>query len=104
PPLEHCAQQIRRVVGQLAARIAGGGGARGSRKLYVKIRFADFQRTTVECVADATNADTAVALLAKGLQRRARAVRLLGVGVRIDEDTAARRGQFSLFDDESAAQ
>jgi DNA polymerase-4 len=51
-------------------------------------------------VADATNAETAVTLLAKGLLRRAQPVRLLGVGVRIDEDTAERHGQFLLFDDE----
>ena len=89
---------------QLDARIARAGAARAIRKLYVKIRFADFQRTTVECVADATNADTAVALLAKGLLRRAHAVRLLGVGVRIDENTPERHGQFSLFDDDSRAQ
>ncbi|EGD04645.1 DNA polymerase IV, partial [Burkholderia sp. TJI49] len=31
-------------------------------------------------------------------------VRLLGVGVRIDEDTAERHGQISLFDDEPPAQ
>ncbi|MDW9243930.1 IMS HHH motif family protein [Burkholderia cepacia] len=99
--LEQCAEEIRRLVVQLDARIARAGAARSIRKLYVKIRFADFQRTTVECVADATHADTAVTLLAKGLQRRAQAVRLLGVGVRIDEDTAERHGQFSLFDDET---
>lgn len=101
--LEQCAEEIRRLVVQLDARIERAGAARSIRKLYVKIRFADFQRTTVECVADATNADTAVTLLAKGLQRRAQAVRLLGVGVRIDEDTAERHGQFSLFDDASPA-
>ena len=97
--LEQCADEIRRLVVQLDARIARAGAARSIRKLYVKIRFADFRRTTVECVTDATNAQTAVTLLAKGLQRRAQAVRLLGVGVRIDEDTAERHGQFSLFDD-----
>ncbi|MBF3851089.1 DNA polymerase IV, partial [Burkholderia pseudomallei] len=32
--------------------------------------------------------------------RRRQAVRLLGVGVRIDEDTAERHGQIALFDDE----
>ncbi|WP_082727482.1 DNA polymerase IV [Burkholderia sp. MSMB2157WGS] len=99
--LEQCADEIRRLVVQLDARIERAGAARSIRKLYVKIRFADFQRTTVECVADATNAETAVTLLAKGLLRRAQPVRLLGVGVRIDEDTAERHGQFLLFDDEA---
>ncbi|CAN0622071.1 DNA polymerase IV [Burkholderia multivorans] len=98
--LDQCAAEIRRLVDSLDARIARAGAARSIRKLYVKIRFADFQRTTVECVADATSAQTAVALLAKGLARRAQPVRLLGVGVRIDEDTAERHGQIALFEHE----
>jgi DNA polymerase-4 len=101
--LEQCTAEIRKLSAQLDARVDRAGAARSIRKLYVKIRFADFQRTTVECVADATNVDTALALLAKGFARRAQPVRLLGVGVRIDEDTPERHGQFSLFepDDES---
>jgi DNA polymerase IV len=94
-----CADEIRRLTVLLDARIERAGAARAIRKLYVKIRFADFQRTTVECVADATDADTAVALLERGLVRRRQPVRLLGVGVRIDEDSAERHGQIALFDD-----
>ncbi len=97
-----CADEIRRLTVLLEARIERAGAARAIRKLYVKIRFADFQRTTVECVADATDADTAVALLERGLVRRRQPVRLLGVGVRIDEDSAERHGQIALFDDPPA--
>nr|WP_246798026.1 DNA polymerase IV [Burkholderia perseverans] len=99
--LEQCAAEMRRLVPQLDARIERAGARRLVRKLYVKIRFADFQRTTVECVADATDVETAITLLAKGLARRPQAVRLLGVGVRVDEDTAERHGQIALFDDEA---
>ncbi|WP_256583804.1 DNA polymerase IV [Burkholderia singularis] len=101
--LEQCAAEIRRLTAQLDVRIERAGAARSIRKLYVKIRFADFQRTTVECVADATDPDTAVALLEKGLARRRQPVRLLGVGVRVDEDTAERHGQIALFDDDPRA-
>ncbi|WP_445223340.1 DNA polymerase IV [Burkholderia sp. Ac-20379] len=97
---EQCAEELRKLVVQLDARIARTNSLRTIRKLFVKIRFADFQRTTVECVAEATDADTAVALLEKGLVRRRQAVRLLGVGVRVDEDTAERHGQIALFGDE----
>ncbi|WP_414442535.1 DNA polymerase IV [Burkholderia sp. 22PA0106] len=95
-----CAEELRKLVVQLDARIARTNSLRTIRKLFVKIRFADFQRTTVECVAEATDADTAVALLEKGLVRRQQAVRLLGVGVRVDEDTAERHGQIALFGDD----
>nr|WP_218883775.1 DNA polymerase IV [Burkholderia guangdongensis] len=97
--LDQCAAEIRKLTGQLDARIARAGAARSIRKLYVKIRFADFRRTTVECVADATSVDTALVLLAKGFARRAQPVRLLGVGVRIDEDTPERHGQIALFEE-----
>lgn len=46
--LDQCAAEIRRLIEQLDARIARASAARAIRKLYVKIRFADFQRTTVE--------------------------------------------------------
>ncbi|WP_082710155.1 DNA polymerase IV [Burkholderia sp. TSV86] len=101
--LEQCAAEIRRLTAQLDVRIERAGAVRSIRKLYVKIRFADFRRTTVECVADATDPDTAVALLEKGLARRRQPVRLLGVGVRVDEDTAERHGQIALFDDDPCA-
>lgn len=97
--LDECAAEIRRLAEQLDARIERASAAAAVRKLYVKIRFADFQRTTVECVADATHVPTMLALLEKGFARRNRPVRLLGVGVRLEEDDAAKSGQFQLFDD-----
>ncbi len=101
--LDACAAELRRLAEQLDERIARAGVAAAVRKLYVKIRFADFQRTTVECVGDATHLPTLLTLLEKGLARRNRPVRLLGVGVRLEEDDPARHGQFTLFDDRLGA-
>ncbi|RDU98128.1 DNA polymerase IV [Trinickia dinghuensis] len=99
--LEACTAEIRQLAEQLDARIERVGAVAAIRKLYVKIRFADFQRTTVECVAGATDLPTFIALLEKGFARRNRPVRLLGVGVRLEEDDAAGQGQqFPLFEDE----
>ncbi|HTI18576.1 MAG TPA: DNA polymerase IV [Trinickia sp.] len=95
---EACAAEIRALTERLDTRIERAGAAAAVRKLFVKIRFADFQRTTVECVAEATDIPTLLALLEKGLARRKLAVRLLGVGVRLEEDDAAENGQFLLFD------
>ncbi|HEY4354067.1 MAG TPA: DNA polymerase IV, partial [Paraburkholderia sp.] len=41
-------------------------------------------------------------LLEKGFARRSKSVRLLGVGVRLEEDSLAKHGQFDLFDYETA--
>jgi DNA polymerase IV len=101
---DECAAEIRRLTEQLDERIVRAGAAAAVRKLYVKIRFADFQRTTVECVGDVTHVPTLLGLLEKGLARRKRPVRLLGVGVRLEEDDPALHGQFALFEDAPAGE
>ncbi len=98
--LEACSEELKPLAAQLDARIERAGCAHAVRKLYVKIRFANFQRTTVECVRDAPDLPTFLALLEKGLARRKLGVRLLGVGVRLEEDNPALRGQFALFDED----
>jgi DNA polymerase IV len=100
--LEECANELRGLTGQLDVRIERAGAAAAVRKLFVKIRFADFQRTTVECVGGVTHLPTLLALLEKGFARRSQSVRLLGVGVRLEEDSLAKHGQFDLFDHETA--
>jgi DNA polymerase IV len=100
--LEACSEELKPLAAQLDVRIERAGCAHAVRKLYVKIRFADFQRTTVECVRDATDLPTFLALLEKGLARRKLGVRLLGVGVRLEEENPALRGQFGLFDEDHA--
>ncbi len=100
--VDECAAELRHLAEQLDARIARAEAGPAVRKLFVKIRFADFQRTTVECVGHVTHWPTLLALLEKGFARRDRAVRLLGVGVRLEEGAVAKRGQFDLFDDDPA--
>jgi DNA polymerase-4 len=100
--LEECAAELRRLAEQLDVRIARAEAATAVRKLFVKIRFADFQRTTVECVGEVPHLPTLLALLEKGFARRNQPVRLLGVGVRLEEEHLAQPGQFTLFDDEPA--
>nr|WP_246641474.1 DNA polymerase IV [Paraburkholderia edwinii] len=99
--LDECANELRELAGQLDARIERAGAAAAVRKLFVKIRFADFQRTTVECVGNVTHLPTLLALLEKGFARRSKSVRLLGVGVRLEEESLAKHGQFDLFDYET---
>ncbi|WJF91385.1 DNA polymerase IV [Paraburkholderia bonniea] len=101
---EACAAELVRLSALLDGRIARAEAASAVRKLFVKIRFADFQRTTVECVGDATHLPTLLALLEKGFARRQQPVRLLGVGVRLEEDGLAPDGQFGLFDAPPAEQ
>ena len=68
-------------------------------KAFVKVRFADFSRTTAECVASAPDEAVWLALLDEAHARKHLPVRLLGVGVRFVEEAAVPApAQISLFD------
>jgi DNA polymerase-4 len=86
PDLAACAQQMTELVTQLAARVRRVDAERNIHKLYVKIRFADFRQTTAECVGSAIELEQFQRLLETGFQRGRQAVRLLGAGVRLEEE------------------
>ncbi|WP_353190071.1 DNA polymerase IV [Pandoraea pnomenusa] len=97
--LADCEAALEPLLQQLAERIAR---ARRSEpfaiaKVFVKIRFADFSRTTAEAGALGVDPHQCRELLAEAVGRKRRPVRLLGVGVRMLEAQATR--QLRLFDD-----
>ncbi|GHD67394.1 DNA polymerase IV [Jeongeupia chitinilytica] len=88
--LEACLAALPVLVDDFAARFARSGAVGEHAeplvraKPVVKIKFDDFTQTTVEA-AGAPTLSTFAALLRQGWARGARPVRLLGVGVRLDE-------------------
>lgn len=60
-------------------------------KLFIKLKFADFSQTTMECLASAPTLARAQALLQEAYQRYDLPVRLIGVGVRYREDVELGR-------------
>lgn len=97
--LAECETALEPLLHQLSERI---GRARRSEplaiaKVFVKIRFADFSRTTAEAGALGVDPAQCRELLAEAVGRKRRAVRLMGVGVRLLEAQATR--QLRLFDD-----
>jgi DNA polymerase-4 len=63
-------------------------------KAFVKVKFADFTRTTRECVSPNPTRETYHALLAEAYKRSPQPVRLLGTGVRFSEDIEEDRASF----------
>ncbi|MFC3111349.1 DNA polymerase IV [Undibacterium arcticum] len=86
PDLAACAGHLRPLFESLQARVKRVGAERDIRKLYVKIRFADFRQTTAECVGTVLDQAQFDKLLETGFQRGRPPVRLLGVGVRLEEE------------------
>ncbi|MGA2552522.1 MAG: DNA polymerase IV [Burkholderiaceae bacterium] len=70
-------------------------------RIFVKIRFDDFRKTTVERTATELDFSRFSELLATGFARVKRPVRLLGVGARITPASSAR--QIPLFESGSEA-
>jgi DNA polymerase-4 len=97
PDLAACVQQLPDLFGKLGERVRRANAGRNTQKLFVKIRFADFRRTTVECVGTTLDQAQFRKLLETGFQRGRRPVRLLGIGIRLGEEDGAN--QLGLFGD-----
>lgn len=97
PDLAACLALLPELVESLQGRIARCEAQAHVAKLFVKLRFASFQQTTVECVGRAPSMPAFVKLMETGFARGHQPVRLLGVGVRLG--AAASFEQMTLFDD-----
>jgi DNA polymerase-4 len=104
PDLITCQRELAPLIETLVARVQRAGLERNIRKLYIKLRFADFRQTTVECLAGAIDTAMLQQLLATGFGRRALRVRLIGAGVRLAEEGEAEGTQMALFSPTQAAQ
>jgi DNA polymerase-4 len=97
PDLAACIALLPELLEHLLGRIKRNAAEKFINKLFVKIKFSDFQQTTVECVGYAPNLDTYARLMETGWQRASRPVRLLGVGVRLSDTEIVE--QLNLFDE-----
>ncbi len=98
PDLAACRAALPALAEDFGRRFARLQDAAAVNKAFVKVKFADFSQTTVERAADAPSLALWLNLLDEGHARRARPVRLLGIGVRFAEETDVA-GQLALFDE-----
>jgi DNA polymerase-4 len=90
--LPECERRLAILHAELLRDLARASDPRGIRKVFVKLKFSNFTRTTVECVAAEPTLPILTGLLEQGFRRGAGlAVRLLGVGVRFAEETEEER-------------
>ena len=83
--LEDCRSRLEPMVGELLEDLRHHRDGPPIAKVFVKIKFADFSRTTVERTGLEPSVETFHGLLAEGFGRSGQPVRLLGVGVRFAE-------------------
>jgi len=100
---EACSRQLFELMLTLRSRLRRVGPDYLVTKLFVKVKFDDFQQTTVECAGRIPDAERYSGLLVQALERRRQPVRLLGVGVRfVDLREEANPAQLELFESQPA--
>ncbi|RJG16074.1 DNA polymerase IV [Massilia cavernae] len=100
PGLAACIALLPELYERLQVRIKRSGSGALALKPFAKIKFADFQQTTVELAGAAPTLASFEKLIDTAWQRRRQPVRLLGLGVRLGE--AEQLEQLSLFDEDDA--
>lgn len=89
-----CEARMIELLEELQRRLAAQSVRAPIQKLFVKMRFSDFSRTTAEASAEQLDQNLAQKLVNIAWERNALDVRLLGVGVRFRPD---RYEQLELF-------
>jgi DNA polymerase-4 len=86
--LHECEQKLEELFQDLMADLAQKESARDITKIFVKLKFNDFTRTTAEHAGLAPEVAEFRALLAEAFSRTGKPVRLIGLGVRFAEPAA----------------
>jgi len=94
--LEACQKRLPDLYAELEVRLEKQA-KRDIHKQFIKIKFADFTQITRECVVEALQLDTFIALLSHIETELMQPVRLIGVGVRFAPITPDAQKQGALF-------
>ncbi|MBV8143087.1 MAG: DNA polymerase IV [Verrucomicrobia bacterium] len=92
-----CESRVPDLFEEMMVDLKATGAEHRVKSLFVKIRFADFTRTTVERSGLPLAIESFLRLLRHGLQRKQLAVRLLGLGVRFSEAPGETKSQLEFF-------
>jgi DNA polymerase IV len=95
--LEECEEKLPALFEELAAELAQKASDRVVTKIFVKLKFSDFTRTTVERAGLLLDLDHFRMLLHEGFARTGKSVRLLGVGVRFATADPPENAQLALL-------
>ena len=97
PDLASCLDKIPKLIVTLTARMANLDTDYNAQNSFLKMKFCDFTQTTIERCDSHPNLADLSALCEQAWQRKQLPVRLLGIGVRLNDRTE-QSGQIELFD------
>ena len=82
-------EELQKLFGDLMAELAQKETARAVTKIFVKLKFSDFTRTTAERAGLEPSLTSFRTLLSEAFARTGKPVRLIGIGVRFPEPQTA---------------
>ena len=85
--LTGCVEQLPILMEQFRTRLEKIQNNHRITKQVVKIKFNDFNQTTVETISPSVDSEIFRELLEEGYKRRERPVRLLGIGVKLEPNS-----------------
>ncbi len=94
--LAECEERMSELFAELAAELAQKASTRQITKIFVKLKFSDFSRTTIERAGLTPELDSYRHLLEEAFNRTGKKVRLIGIGVRF-ADVEREIAQLSLL-------
>lgn len=95
--LPQCEESLEELFADLMAELAQKEASRAITKIFVKLKFTDFTRTTVERAGLAPTLPDFRDLLSEAFARTGKSVRLLGIGVRFAPALPPDAGQLRLL-------
>ena len=98
PNRQACLNVLPDLLKRLEVRIARAGELPGIQSLFVKLKFNDFQQTTVEHTSHQIDLNTLYQLTQVGFARKNKPVRLLGIGIKLKKKDIFDGLQLSLFE------
>lgn len=94
--IQQCDERLGELFEELMAELAQKEATRNVTKIFVKLKFSDFTRTTAERAGLEPSINAFRSLLAEAFGRTGKPVRLIGVGVRFAEPKP-QEAQLSLL-------
>lgn len=98
PDTVACFAVLPELIARLEARINRAGEISGIHNLFVKLKFSDFQQTTVERLSNRIDAGILRQLIEEGFARKYMPVRLLGIGIKLKQEQLHASIQLPLLD------
>ncbi len=94
--LEACSEKVQSLFRELEDDLFRIKVDRKIAKLFIKLKFSDFSKTTVERIGLAINESSAQVLLKEAFGRKALPVRLIGLGVRLATNHVSKSSQLEF--------